>query len=199
MKYLNAEYVLSNPWKNGRGRTRELDIYPDSAGLDNFIWRVSVADIDEDADFSEFKNIDRIITLIQGTNVTLQFDNGQHHTLEPCHPFRFQGENKVRAILPQGSVKDLNLMVDRRHASGCVQFHCEAAEISCEPASLYWLFCPNGRWHIKTQDTQSAAAWKLESHDYLRFDPSLKLMSLKPETAGSRLLLARIQQGASAL
>jgi hypothetical protein len=199
MKHVNAAQVPAHLWKNGRGRTRELDIYPESAELDNFIWRVSVADIDEDADFSEFNNIDRIITLIQGESAILQFDNGHHHTLEPCRPFRFKGEQKVRATLSQGSVKDLNLMMDRRRASGCVLFQCEAAEISCDPESLYWLFCPNGRWHIKTQNAQSTDVWELGLHDYLRFDPSLTRLSFKPEVTGSTLLIAQVQHGASAL
>ena len=42
----------SQPWKNGLGRTRELAVQPSVASMDDFLWRVSVAEVDSAAPFS---------------------------------------------------------------------------------------------------------------------------------------------------
>jgi hypothetical protein len=56
----------ARPWKNGLGRTRELAVAPPGAGMDGFLWRVSVAEVDSAAPFSAFPGIDRTIVLLEG-------------------------------------------------------------------------------------------------------------------------------------
>jgi environmental stress-induced protein Ves len=37
--------LVAAPWKNGGGVTREVAAFPAGAGLDAFVWRVSIADV----------------------------------------------------------------------------------------------------------------------------------------------------------
>tara|TARA_R100001143_G_C3343569_1_gene125543 strand:- start:495 stop:971 length:477 start_codon:yes stop_codon:yes gene_type:complete len=155
-----------------------------------------VADIDENADFSEFNGVDRIITLIHGNDITLNFDHGQQHLLKPFEPFPFKGEHKLKAVLHQGGVRDLNLMMSRKHVSGSLISVREATEIACDPTCFYWLFCPTGHWQVKSETNKQSSVWELNALDYLRFDLSLTQVSLKPVTADSAVLVATIQPGA---
>jgi len=41
------------PWKNGKGTTTELAI-SDGGTLDHFAWRLSIASVVEDGEFSDF-------------------------------------------------------------------------------------------------------------------------------------------------
>jgi environmental stress-induced protein Ves len=67
----------ATPWKNGGGLTREVLWQPTGASLDDFDWRVSVAQIDSDGPFSAFPGIDRVITLIDGVGVQLRSEGAK--------------------------------------------------------------------------------------------------------------------------
>ena len=45
MSIIHLRDCPATPWKNGMGRTRELAVHPAGAGMDDFIWRVSVAEV----------------------------------------------------------------------------------------------------------------------------------------------------------
>ena len=57
-------------WKNGQGWTREILRMPDS---DDWTWRLSIAEIEQDAAFSSFPGIDRELILLQGNGLRLAF------------------------------------------------------------------------------------------------------------------------------
>ena len=95
-------------WRNGAGWTREIAAQP--AGGD-WAWRLSIAEIEQDAPFSRFEGIDREIVLISGNGVRLRFDDGSVHALEPPHGrLRFSGEANVHGELIDGATQDFNLM-----------------------------------------------------------------------------------------
>jgi uncharacterized protein len=104
------------PWKNGGGVTREIVCMPRDAGLDDFDWRVSIADIDEPGPFSAFAGIDRVITLLGGAGVRLHSRDGaiDHRLDTPLQPFAFSGDAAVHAELLGGRCSDLNVMARRR-------------------------------------------------------------------------------------
>ena len=58
-------------WKNGGGVTREIVREPAGASLDDFDWRVSVADIAAAGPFSRFVGVDRHLLLLEGDGVNL--------------------------------------------------------------------------------------------------------------------------------
>jgi environmental stress-induced protein Ves len=66
------ENVASIPWKNGGGTTRQLAVWPMDATSDDFLWRISIAQIDAPGEFSTFPGTDRTILLWRGEGVTLR-------------------------------------------------------------------------------------------------------------------------------
>ena len=95
-------------WKNGLGWTREIVRVPD---VDDWDWRLSIAEIERDAEFSAFPGIDRELVLLSGNGLRIVFDDGDTHTLLlPHDQLRFAGERKARGELVDGSTHDFNLM-----------------------------------------------------------------------------------------
>lgn len=122
MSVLRREDVPATPWKNGMGRTRELAIQPAGADLTNFLWRVSLAEVDRAAPFSAFPGVDRQIALLDGEGFLMRFGDGREHALlEPFVPFAFPGEAAVDAMLAGGPTRDFNLMLRRGSATGSIE------------------------------------------------------------------------------
>lgn len=110
------------PWKNGHGSTREIAVQPSGAGSGDFLWRVSLAEVDSAAPFSSFPGIDRQIVLLDGAGFTMMLDDGRMHALTtPFEPFEFAGEARVAVALAGGPTRDFNLMVNRARARGELQ------------------------------------------------------------------------------
>jgi len=98
-------------WRNSAGWTREICKSPD---VGDWSWRLSIAEIEQDAQFSSFPGIDRELVLLSGHGLQLRFDDGELCTLEPPHGrARFAGERGVRGELVDGSTHDFNLMWQR--------------------------------------------------------------------------------------
>ena len=92
MSILHLADCPPRPWKNGLGRTRDLAIHPPGAGMDDFLWRVSVAEVTAAAPFSAYPGIDRVIALLDGDGFTMHLGDGHEHSLTaPCTPFAFAG------------------------------------------------------------------------------------------------------------
>jgi len=95
-------------WRNSAGWTREIC---KSSDVDDWDWRLSIAEIEQDAQFSSFPGIDRELVLLSGQGLRLRFDDGELQSLEPPHGrARFAGERGVRGELADGPTHDFNLM-----------------------------------------------------------------------------------------
>ncbi len=95
-------------WKNGSGWTREI---ARSAGSGDWSWRLSIAEIEDDAPFSTFAGVDRELVLLTGNGLRLSFADGAQHTLLPPHDrLRFAGERVALGTLVDGPTQDFNLM-----------------------------------------------------------------------------------------
>jgi hypothetical protein len=118
MTLLPAQTRPAAPWKNGKGVTREIAIFPPGAGLDNFDWRVSIADVSEGGAFSHFPGIDRQFAVLDGT-IILDIAGEGRITLGPkSDPVAFPGDVSCSADIPGGAARDLNVMTRRgRYAS----------------------------------------------------------------------------------
>ena len=107
-------------WKNGTGWTREIARMPDREDWD---WRLSIAEIEQDGPFSVFPGIERELVLIRGNGLRLRFENGEVRELQPPHErIRFAGERVVGGELLEGPTHDFNLMW-RRDAIGAELLH----------------------------------------------------------------------------
>ena len=107
---LSPETFKTIPWKNGLGHTTELAI--NSGGnLDNFNWRLSIASVVNDGDFSNFSGYQRNLVLIEGEGLILDHRNGDidelTNLLDIAH---FDGGSKTHGSLVNGGIKDFNIM-----------------------------------------------------------------------------------------
>ena len=110
---LSPETFNTIPWKNGLGHTTELAI--NSGGnLDNFDWRLSIASVVNDGDFSNFSGYQRHLVLIEGEGLILDHRNGDvdelTNLLDVSH---FDGGSKTCGRLVNGAIKDFNIMTKK--------------------------------------------------------------------------------------
>lgn len=110
----------STPWKNGGGSTSEIASSPAGSGLDDFDWRVSIATIDGDSEFSRFEGVDRWLMPLTPDDLTL-VDNGVTRSLAQFDVQAFAGESPVSAVDVSAESRDLNLMVRRGIRSGSLE------------------------------------------------------------------------------
>lgn len=106
---LTTQDYRNMPWKNGQGSTLEL-ARSHGEGLDDFDWRVSIADVKAAGSFSFFQNRQRIIGVLEGEGLTLHVDKNPAVTLKQKEFFAFNGESEVYAELIQGAIRDFNVI-----------------------------------------------------------------------------------------
>ncbi|MBA3776460.1 MAG: HutD family protein [Betaproteobacteria bacterium] len=116
------------PWKNGGGRTTEIAVGPPDAGLADFAWRVSVADVEQDGAFSVFPGVARTLVLLAGDGMRLTGVGEPLEVHAPFEPVTFAGDAPVTCALTNGPVRDFNLMVRRDVHRGDVIIVRERAE-----------------------------------------------------------------------
>ena len=167
--------LVAAPWKNGGGVTREVAAFPAGAGLDAFVWRVSIADVAQAGPFSRFDGIDRTLVLLSGAGMLLDEAQGPTHALtQPLDIARFAGEAAIDARLVDGATRDFNLMVRRGAATGEVEVwrgegehRASAASTRHLSADVVLLFCAAGSLEVTLGD---AAPLTLVTDDTLQID-----------------------------
>ncbi len=112
LRHLPAAGYDTQPWKNGQGVTDEVLLLPEGASRDGFDLRISRASICARGLFSAFPGADRIITVIEGAGLRLDFVD-RSVTLAPLEPFAFDtGQTPDGLPLGQG-VRVFNVMAAR--------------------------------------------------------------------------------------
>jgi environmental stress-induced protein Ves len=101
-------------WKNGGGETAEVAVFPPSASLETFGWRISMATVSADGAFSVFPGIDRTLVLLNGAGMRLRIDGEPEVTLTTeTAPLAFPADAQTTASLVHGPIIDLNVMTRR--------------------------------------------------------------------------------------
>jgi environmental stress-induced protein Ves len=195
-----ADYKVM-PWKNGRGSTTELAIQPEDAALAAFDWRLSMADVTEDGDFSRFPGYDRTLLVAQGNGMELSFD-GASAPLRlngPGQGAMFSGDWLTHGKLLDGPVRDFNVM----SARGRVHHECEP--VAGAPVEFVWepgmeaLFCHciagtlvlkmrgSAEWNLEPQQS----LWLPEQAGYAGFS-QLMVMPHSRETLAAVVRLRKL-------
>ena len=97
-----------SPWKNGGGTTQSLVCWPNPS---DWVFRMSVARIDSDGPFSEFKGVDRWFAVLSGEGVVLQFPERRVEVGALDAAVQFYGDLPCHCSLTEGPTVDFNLMV----------------------------------------------------------------------------------------
>ena len=121
-------------WKNGGGVTREIVREPAGASLDDFEWRVSVADIAAAGPFSRFVGIDRHLLLLEGDGVNLTSDEAglNVNLLADDTVLAFSGDVDMNSQLLGGAVRDFNVMTKRGVWQAQVSVWTEAGSVQAQ-------------------------------------------------------------------
>ncbi|OSQ36811.1 hypothetical protein TMES_17060 [Thalassospira mesophila] len=124
MRILRAQDYRRMPWKNGGGETAEIAVFPAGAGLEDFVWRISMATVASDGPFSSFSGIDRTLSILQGAGMMLTIGDEGPVTLTPgAQPFAFPADVATSAILINDVITDLNVMTRRTKCDHRVTRH----------------------------------------------------------------------------
>lgn len=110
---LRAADRTNAPWKNGGGVTREVAVHPPGSDLDNFDWRVSLAEVRRGGAFSTFTGVDRHMAVISGGLAVSIAGREPLSLSSDSPPLTFPGEVPVHAEPRAEPVTDLNVMTRR--------------------------------------------------------------------------------------
>jgi environmental stress-induced protein Ves len=173
------------PWKNGAGKTREIVCQPAGASIDDFDWRVSIADLRADGPFSCFASVERTMVLLDGSGVHLGSHCGAvDHTLDQAlQPFVFDGGLRIQARLLGGPSEDLNIMT--RHGRCRARVDTVQGRTSQGAASGVLLVL-SGRWHAP------ALGLSLDRDEGLWWAGLTRLQVFEPHDPAAKALLIRI-------
>jgi environmental stress-induced protein Ves len=176
MRILRRDAYRKMPWKNGKGVTEEVASFPDGAGLDAFIWRLSIAHVAEDGPFSVFPGIDRTITLLSGDGMELDLPDASVELHLSSDPYPFSGDLQISSRNRGGPTADFNVMTRRGLAFHSVS---KRSTGSVEAIELTFLVVLDGDMEV---DGQRLSRWdvvRLEKGEALRIDGDGTLLEIE--------------------
>ena len=103
------------PWANGRGTSYEIASDRSDAG--EWTWRLAMAPVNEDGPFSRIECVNRFLAVVEGAGMLLSVDRKKMQC-KPMHVVRFRGDAITEAVLTDGPITDINLMIRRKEAEG---------------------------------------------------------------------------------
>ncbi|WP_269931691.1 HutD/Ves family protein [Aminobacter sp. HY435] len=172
------------PWKNGGGVTTEIIAWPPAAGLDDFHWRISMAQVAAGGPFSVFSGIDRTLTVLEGTMRLAIEGAGEHLLSRHSEPCVFPGDVATSAKLVDGPVLDFNVMTRRGSHNHRVRRLELAREADIEAGDgTFLLFIASGAALIGVGE----GTIDLGERDTLCLDPGAGRLRIAPATAVSLL------------
>lgn len=138
LRLLRAGDYRRMVWKNGGGITTEI---ARSAGDGDFDWRISIAEIAQDGDFSIFPEVDRELMLLDGGGVELLIGSDAAVALTRRYQkHAFPGEAPVSCRLLDGPTRDFNVMVRRgRYAAELLARPLVGPQLLFPAAGTIWL------------------------------------------------------------
>lgn len=160
-RHLRPDQYRAKPWKNHRGMTTEIAIFPESADhhTDPFLWRLSAAQISSSSSFSLFPGYDRTIVLLDAGEMELNHDFAEKPVpIRRLDPYSFKGEWSTMCEIGSEAATDFNLMVRRGKAKGELEVRSLQGAPALEPGKSLWtvLFCAEGRAEASLGETVQA-------------------------------------------
>ncbi|RNI19044.1 HutD/Ves family protein [Flexivirga caeni] len=128
------------PWLGGGGVTHELARYPAEG---EFGWRLSVAEVEQDGDFSRLAGVDRVIVLCSAGRMALH--SAGSVDLQRFSPYAFDGGAEIRCTVPDGPTRDFNVMTRRgRYVADVSTVVRDRAVVDASPGADVFVVCLDG-------------------------------------------------------
>jgi environmental stress-induced protein Ves len=139
-----------SPWKNGGGITQLLVCWPSTS---DWVFRMSVARVDSDGPFSEFKGVDRGFPGLSGKGVVLQFPEHRVEVGALDTAIQFSGDVPCQCSLTNGPTVDFNLMV-KGVSANMVRIYCSpyVAKFKAQTTLAIFVVETGGRVRISSQN-----------------------------------------------
>lgn len=160
MRIIRSHAFQRMPWKNGGGETVQIAIDDAARGLDDFIWRVSMARVESDGPFSLFPGIDRTLCILRGAGMTLAVAGREAvEFTQASAPFYFPADIPVEARLVAGGITDLNVMTRRGRARHFVSHigRCTSTLLSA-PGAIMMVLAWGGSCTLQNERTRMELA-----------------------------------------
>jgi len=188
MRILRAGDYKRMPWKNGKGETVEIAVFPPCASVGDFDWRISMATVAEDGPFSVFDGIDRTLSILSGEGLELFVEGREPVALrQDTVPHAFPADVATSAMLLKDTVTDLNVMTRRggyAHRVICYSLPQTIALPSAD--SDLFVLAPDGC-------SSSTHNIILEPYDALLMTGEQEAIHLEPSGADPRLFVIIIR------
>jgi uncharacterized protein len=107
LRLVDPATLRTQAWANGAGTTTVIASEPDDA---NWRWRLSIADITQEAAFSCFPDTRRQFVPLDAP-IQLRFNDALTTSLLRLTVTRFDGADAPYALLPEGPTRAFNLML----------------------------------------------------------------------------------------
>ncbi|MFK7806093.1 MAG: HutD family protein [Anaerolineae bacterium] len=151
------------PWKNGKGETTELAM-SNGGSIDQFDWRISIANVVENGEFSDFTGYMRNLVLIAGDGIDLVHGNGQTDRLEKLLSVAtFDGGCKTAAVLKSGPITDFNVMTNFDRYKATVYSQTDRGETRLNQCDECFIYSPTNSLELLSPDRLD----KLIKHELL--------------------------------
>ncbi|NKK56630.1 HutD family protein [Rhizobium leguminosarum bv. viciae] len=160
MRILRAGDHKRMPWKNGKGETVEIAVFPPDASINDFDWRISMATVAEDGPFSIFPGIDRTLAILDGNGMVLDVDGSSPVLLTTAsNPLAFPADVPVAARLEDGAITDLNVMTRRNGLTHTlIRIDVDGSKAVPLPPSTCLLLCHRGTLSFRRDGETGALA-----------------------------------------
>ncbi|NNU64392.1 MULTISPECIES: HutD/Ves family protein [Rhizobium] len=160
MRILRAGDHKRMPWKNGKGETVEIAVFPPGASINDFDWRISMATVAEDGPFSIFPGIDRTLAILDGNGMVLDVAGSSPVLLTTTSdPLAFPADVPVAARLEDGAITDLNVMTRRDGlAHTLIRIDLDGSKTVRLSPSACLLLCHRGAVSFRREDETGALA-----------------------------------------
>lgn len=159
IELLSFEGYKMMEWKNKRGMTREIEIFPKEANLDSFEYRLSTASFDSPGQFSFFPGMIRYLFIVSGQKISLSHKSknslvvlGQNDNF--VHSF--SGDDVTESFFPDDFDPKVNKIVDFNFIVNPLLWDVQCCDLviisgekkgiglSLKKGSINYMFCVSG-------------------------------------------------------
>lgn len=191
IKFIPRKSFVKVPWKNGLGFTHEIAKLNQELN-ERFIWRLSIAEVNQNGPFSSFEGYDRNISVLNGAGMTLQVNDKSSGHLTPFQSFEFSGSAQTYCELFAGKIDDFNLIFDPAFVKGTVEWFtpAQAIEMTLPVDAIVFLISGLDETTIRIQDSN----FNLGHWDILQIVVTREVAKLSiPGQLGAKVGLITIQ------
>lgn len=156
-RHIPREDYQTKPWKNGKGTTHDILILPEGGDHASFDVRLALSPIVEKGVFSSYEGADRVITLVEGAGLDLQFGASKEH-LAPLQSLYFDTGLAPIGTPLSGPVRVINVMARRGVWNIATCSVASSAQLKCKAADMVFIYCIGQGCLITVDGTQTQVA-----------------------------------------